>query len=401
MEKSTLKEDLLLATIGVILLAMCLWDGIGITFDSHLYLLGSSYLSEHGFSGIFTVPAFKAKPPLLSMLYALLQNNLSLIKLANLFFLAGTLLINFRLVNRLVTDTFFRRFTKALLSIATPFMLVHSFLWSEPFFIFILSLYYLFSYKSLVGPKKTWALYLLPLLGVMLIGLRHIGIVFTLVMSLYLLLHYRKFSKYQLIPVLLNMLLPVFALLAWHRGVLMHGGNAEGYNLTGGLDLFRNFVVYADVLRVWLLPPGLPLPEVLSVLAFIVYGIVAGLAIKQSYSSGKQHLVLLFVTSAASYAGFMLLKGDLLIDDNERYLAVIYAPLTLLLFYVISNRSLNATIDQKLIWVICVLWFCYPLARTAYNVNRWSQNGINTYKPETAPERILKEYQNPRQSQNL
>jgi hypothetical protein len=395
MENSTIREDLLLVTSGVVILAMCLWDGIGITFDSHLYLLGSSYLAEHGFSGIFTVPSFQAKPPLLSMLYAFLQNNLSLLKLANLLFLAGTLLVNFRLVNILISDSFFRRFTKALLSIATPFMLVHSFLWSEPFFIFILSLYYLLSYKALVCPKKTWVLYLLPLLGVMLVGLRHIGIVFTLVMSLYLLLHYRRFSKYQLIPVILNVLLPVFTLLVWHMGVLMHGGDAEGYNLIGELNLTRNFLLYADVLRVWLVPPGLPFSELLSVLAFIVYSVVAGLAIKQSYRSKEQYLVLLFVASAAGYAGLMLVKGDLLIDDNERYLAVIYAPLTLLLFYVISNWSLKATINRKLIWLICVLWFCYPLARTAYNVNRWSQNGTNNYKPETAPDRILKEYQNP------
>jgi hypothetical protein len=392
-QHSTLKEDLLFTAIGVIILAICLWDGIGITFDSHLYLLGSSYLQQHGFSDLFTVPAFRAKPPVLSALYALLQNNVLLIKLSNLLLLTGTLLVNFSLATILISDTFFRRFTKAMLATATPFMLVHSFLWSEPFFLFILSLYFLMSYKALLQTRKTSWLYLLPVLGLLLIGLRHIGVVYVLIGSLYLLLHYKRFSKTQLIPVVLNVVLPPLVLLWWHTSVLAHGGNAGEYNLIRNLDLVRNFLVYTDVLKVWLLPPGMPFPELLSVVVFIVYAVVAGLAVKQSYTSEVKHLVILFILASGGYAGLMLLKGDLLADDNERYLSVIYAPLTILLFYVISNWVAQTTINRKLVWLLFILWFSYPLVRTLYNVNRWAHNGINTYT--SVPAEILREYRNP------
>ncbi|MER2998047.1 hypothetical protein [Pontibacter populi] len=390
----TRTEDILFTLIGVLILAACLRDGIGITFDSYLYLLGGSYLLQNGFSDILAVPAFQAKPPVLSGLYALLQNDLWLIRISNLLFLGGSLWANFKFVNLLVGTTFFRRFIKALLATATPFMLVHSFLWSEPFFIFILSLYYLLSYQALAKPAITKQLYLLPLLGLLLVGLRHIGVVFAIVCSLYLLLHYKRFTKRQLIPVLLNVILPPLALLGWHVGVLVHGSDTEAYNLLKDLDLMRNFLVYADVLKVWLVPPGLPFPNVLAVLAFIIYGAVAVIAVKQSYSSELKHLVILFIVSATAYAGLMLFKGDLLVDDNERYLSVVYAPLTMLLFYVVSNWAVQTTINRNLIYLLLLLWFSYPLVRTLYNANRWAHNGINAYNPALAPPEIL-EYSNP------
>ncbi|MEJ8757838.1 hypothetical protein WG947_12565 [Pontibacter sp. H259] len=396
MQKSTLTEDLLFILTGLAILLVCLWDGIGITFDSYLYLLGSTYLQQHGLTDIFIVPAFRAKPPVLAILYALLQNNLWLIKLATLAFLAGTLWVNFRLATILISDTFFRRFAKALLATATPFMLVHSFLWSEPFFIFIFSLYGLCSYRALQKQVKTSQLYLLPLLGLLLIGLRHIGVVFVLGYSLYLLLHYRKFAVSARVPLMLNVLLPVLGLFAWHSSVLAHSSNAGGYDLLQGLDVWRNFMVYADVLKVWLLPPGLPFAGLLNIVVVIVYLAAAVLAIKQSYTSEKRHLVLLFILGAAAYGGLMLFKGDLLVSDNERYLAVIYAPLTLLLFYVISNLASHTTINRKLIYLAFILWFCYPLMRTLYNTSRWAQNGINYYNPETAPEEIKLHYRNPK-----
>jgi len=396
MQKNTLPEDLLLILTGLVILTVCLWNGIGITFDSYLYLLGSTYLQQHGFLDIFTVPAFRTKPPVLAILYALLQNNLWLIKLSNLAFLAGTLWVNFRLATIVISDTFFRRFTKALLATATPFMLVHSFLWSEPFFIFILSLYYLLSYLALQKQLKTGWLYLLPVLGLLLIGLRHIGVVFAVVCSVYLLLYWRKFSKAERLPLVLNVLLPPLGLVIWHSSVLASGGNAGSYNLIQDLDLFRNFIVYTDVLKAWLVPPGLPFAELLNVVAVIVYLVAAGLAIKQSYTSEVRHLVLLFILSAAAYAGLMLLKGDLLESDNERYLAVIYAPLTILLFYVISNWASHTTINRKLIYLAFILWFCYPLVRTLHNTKRWANTGINAYNSANAPEEIQLHYRNPK-----
>ncbi|NDK57191.1 hypothetical protein [Pontibacter fetidus] len=394
LQHNTLKEDLLLATVGVALLSVCLWDGIGITFDSHLYLLGSTYLQQHGFTDLFTVPAFRTKPPVLSALYALLQNNIQLIKLSNLLFLAGTLLVNFKLATILIDDLFFRRLTKAVLASATPFMLVHSFLWSEPFFLFVLSVYFLLSYHALLHTHKTAWLYVLPVLGLLLVGLRHIGVVYVLCSGVYVLMHYKYFSRKQLMPIILNVLLPVLALLWWHTQVVAHSGDAGEYNLIRNLNLQRNFLVYADVLKVWLAPPGLPFPEVLAIVAFIGYAIVAWLAVRQSYGSKARHLVLLFLLTSGGYAGLMLLKGDLLTDDNERYLSLVYAPLTILLFYVLQNRMV--TINRKLVWLFFIVWFAYPLARTLYNVNRWRQHGINTYNPAAAPKAIISEFKSPK-----
>ncbi len=362
--QSLLWEDLLCLAFSTGLLCLGMYSGIGYTYDSHWYLEGANFLNNHAWWALLEHRTFLAKPPLYPVLLFIIQNQGPWLGVVHVFFWLITLGLSLQLCNHCFPQKPPRLAAKCLLVFATPLYLVFMFWWSEPLFLCWGSLYYGLHFLYFRRPSPGL------LAGIILCGLgmlftRHIGIFFTGVSGLYLLFwSYQQTSLSKRGP-WLNASLGPFLFLAWHYAVIQKIQSLKILNYTLELDLVYNLHVMGQGFTQWIMPLPrtslhlLSIPVFLGLLLFLVYETFA-------HHHAKRWILSLLALSSLSYIGLMLLKGDLLPDDIERYLSLVYIQGAVLCMHRLSRQKLSFMYS----WLFA-LWLLYPALRTLKNLSFW------------------------------
>ena len=159
--------------LGLSLLAMGLliysvFPHIGSTYDSKLYInLADNLFSE----GLFQ-SGFGSKPPLFPIILSALRSDLTTISIGNILCWS----LSMHLINKTFMGRFKDRFYKycfaGVLLFSTPIVMVHNFIWTEPFYLlFISGLFYLMAHEHISNKNIMMAILLL-----LIVSLKHIGV---------------------------------------------------------------------------------------------------------------------------------------------------------------------------------------------------------------------------------
>lgn len=363
--KTHLSEDLLLLSMSTLFLCWGMYSGVQTTYDSFWYQEGAQFLQDHAWHRLFEHRTFLAKPPLYPVLLFLIHKQAAYLKWIHVFFWTCTVGLSFGLINRYLPDPSPRIGAKLLLVWATPLYLIHMFWWSEPLFLFWGSIYFGLHQIYFRRPGGT-ILGGIILCGLGLIFTRHIGIIFCGVSALYLLFRAGFSAKRTSWGLWLNLALGPLLFTAWHYAVIQKIRSFKILNYTLELDLPYNLWVMGQGFAQWFIPlpwaaeAYLNIPILLLVLVFLVY---------ETYTLYRARLwmLALLALNTWAYVGLMLLKGDLLPDDIERYLSLVYVPLMILLMYRLSQYK-----NTRLPVILLSIWMLYPALRALKNLYFWS-----------------------------
>lgn len=360
------KSDFALILLSAAILALCLWNGPIITFDSNLYLKGSQHLNQFGFNNLFSSGAFIAKPPLYPILLSLIGNNITIASCTNLLFHVLSIGLSFFLINQLVQDKTLRLVTKGLTSLGVPIILIHSFLLPEAIFMFLWNVHLVLVYLILKKPSNKLFL-LLTFSSILMLGLRHIGMILIVPSGLFLGYHFRN-SQHR-IGSILNLFLPLLVFFTWQVLLFREAGNLSRLDHFNGLDFLKNSYQVLLHFSRWFIPSTgvftLDLVATLVTVGCLGYLIRINISGKDSKDFSVFSILIVFV-----FLVFIALKGDLLLSDIERYLSLIYLPT---LFLCIPGlETLKDRLGAKAFNLLLILWMIYPITRLANNVILWS-----------------------------
>ena len=121
---------------GVLLAGYSCQCGLGVTFDSKAYIQIADDFINNGFLDGFNSYYLTAKPPLFPfvlMLFRWLDYKILYIVLYILILIAS-----YKLITRIIQSGSLRLIAWVLISVSTPLLLIHNYLWSEPLFIVFL-----------------------------------------------------------------------------------------------------------------------------------------------------------------------------------------------------------------------------------------------------------------------
>lgn len=345
---------------------LCLWNGPLITFDSDLYLKGSQHLSQFGFNNLFSSGAFRAKPPLYPILLSLAGSNITIATWTNLLFHILSIGLSFFLINQLVQEKNLRFATKSLTALGVPIILIHNFLLPEALFMFLWNVHLVLGYLILKKPSNKLFL-LLTFSSLLMLGLRHIGIILIIPSSLFLVYYFRN-NQFRIVSIL-NLALPLLVFVAWQFLLFKEAGNLSRLDHFKGLDIFNNaYQVLLHFTR-WFIPSSgvfiLDLVATLVTIGCLTYLVRINISDKESKAFSIFSVLVVFV-----FLVFIALKGDLLLSDIERYISLIYLPTMLLC--IPSLETLKDRLGARAFNLLLILWMIYPIGRLANNVILWS-----------------------------
>jgi hypothetical protein len=350
-----------------VLLFITWQEGLHQTYDSRMYLAGAEFLQKNGLQDLFSSPTFQAKPLLFPLILAVLHKNQVVIMALQWLSGIGSLIILFYLINQVVELHWLKVWSKSIYTISTPLLMVYVFLWTEPVFIFWLLLYFLLIWFYF---KKENPRFLFPavVLGVILVGLRHLGVVFVFTSSVYIVLFSTKKNLHPF-PVWLNMMIPLSFFIVWQFLVWQATKSWDRLDHSSGLDLARNFGILADALLIQFMP--LLLPEVINhVLAAVVMGLIIYILAHLKLATDPFFQLLLI--NIVIYFLVIVLKSDLVFSDAERYFTVLFGLGLLLIIRSLQHVFCSISEKKQLTFkYLIILWSIYPVIRIVKNVWMW------------------------------
>ncbi len=357
---------------GELLLLIALQSGLKFTSDSHLYLTGADHIISHGFNDLFKQPVFLAKPILYPLLLALLGKNLVLLKTSHLLIYAISFYLFNSIVKKLIENKFNRLLVNLMFVLSAAILMDHAFVWTESFFMtLLLADFYLLIH--FIEKKQVTTQILMLIIGVMMIGLRHVGIVFVMTISLGMMLSLQNIWKGRSFRVLAisHGLIPLFLFGWWQYQVYHVGKNTERLAHFEGLSVLQNVSILSDGFSIWFMPAILPssFRITFSVLLLILLFVLIG---KYLWKTKMRPFYQIVAFTMMSYVGLLLTKGDMIFSDNERYLSLVY-PFLMLFLFKIGEEVLNEKpkIKPHLLSASGVL-LLYHLIRVVKNVWFWS-----------------------------
>ena len=287
-------------------------------------------------------------------------------------FYACSLYLSFYLVNQIITDLSYRILLISTIALSAPLLLIYSFLLPEPIFMVIWYIHLIALFRMLKQTTVRWAATLL-ITSVLLIGIRHIGIVFVAISGSFLLYHLRK-STFRIWSIV-NFLVLLFLFLLWQFLLHNHVGHYERLDHFSGVDIIGNTIQVAIHFTKWFFPStgiiAIDLIISLITISCIVY--LVRLSITQSNSNVPFNYFL--ATLLLVFPVFIILKGDLIYSDIERYLSIIYFPLFLLINSGLQQFQSKFSLHKNIIVFTYAIWLLYPMARIVNNVLLWSGFG--------------------------
>ncbi len=351
-------------------------EGMAKTHDSFQYLkTAENLLSHYAFIQVDSQPyiAWALGFPFLLILF---EDSIFL----SLICILGIYVFYFDLIEKLFQKSLTKWWLILAFISATPIYLIHHFVWSEPpFLLFLMAIIWSFYYAK---ENKKW--FWFYLFAFFFTSMRNAGLYFVIgintgVILFYILPIYFKSNHksiqifYQnlyfkpLVYFSFSSILPIF--LWWFHAKIKTKGNFDTiYNLA--LRTFTEECLnYGDILSRWLFPPSIPLEIRITILAvliilFIIYFIKK---IKLENYKNTKFILFIFWITFVYLIGMLLSRAGMKIDA-ERFLAIIYPFLCILIGFILEKIKIN----EYLKYGIAFLWLVYPFLRTLKNIIFWN-----------------------------
>ncbi len=359
-------------------------EGIAKTHDSFQYLKTAENLVLHSdFIQLHSNPyiAWALGFPFLLIFF---KDSIFL----NLICILGTYIFYFDLIERLFQKPVTKWWLVLAFFSATPIYLIHHFVWSEPPFLFFLMGNIWAFYYSITNQK--W--FVFCVFGFLFCAMRNAGLYFVIGINSGIILFYllpflsksKSGSFFHKIgfenPILWKnpyfkplfyfsfaSILPIF--LWWlHAKIKTKGQFDTIYNLA--LRTFpEECLNYGDILSRWLFPPFVPLEIRISILLlflilFLIYFIRQ---IKFETSKNAKFILLIFWITFVYLIGMLFSRAGMKIDA-ERFLAIIYTFLCILIGFILDKTKIHGYLKYG----IAFLWLIYPFLRTLKNIVFWN-----------------------------
>ena len=366
-------------------------DGMAKTHDSFQYLkTAENLVLQHDFIRTESQPYIEWALgfPFLLILF---KDSIFL----NLLCILGIYIFYFDLIEKLVQKNILKWWLILAFISATPIYLIHHFVWSEaPFLLFLMAIIWIFYY--LINEEKNKNNYykkilLFCIFGFLFTSMRNAGLYFVIgidsgIIIFYLLpLFYKNkelklsvvYQSYYFKPLVyfsFSSILPIF--LWWFHAKIKTKGNFDTiYNLALR-TVSEEFLNYGDILSRWLFPPSISLEiRIFLFLLFIVcmffveIQITARFLKEKKWKIDKNTKFILFIFWIISFylVGMLLSRAGMKIDA-ERFLAIIYPFLCILIGFVLDKMKIN----NFLKYGIAFLGLVYPFLRTVKNIVFWN-----------------------------
>ncbi|WP_206986223.1 hypothetical protein [Hymenobacter telluris] len=262
-------------------------------------------------------------------------------------------------------ETAWKRCYPWVLALSTPWLMTAKFVWSETSFLLLFTAYAVGLYSYLTTKRKGWLL-AATAAGMLLPLQRTAGFFVLFGVALGLVVAYRRTLRAYALALALHFLLSVSGGLLWQVRVWRTGLDLPlvlSNPATAGGQAMSDF---GFMLVHWLLP--LPVPTAPITWGYLAGGaLVVAILVVGAAEIGKFGQVLLItagvyvVLHALSY---QLSRGSAGFHDSERYAAVFFGPVMLLLFGALRRTLGN---HPRLLHVLLLIWLLYPAARMIHN----------------------------------
>jgi hypothetical protein len=356
----------LVGALGVCTLIYAVWCGLGLTYDSYNYLSATRAIAEGRPMETQLGAKYVAQPPLFPAILSLWNGNLFFSKVFSIACYAVTLILSWKLID-IVLDSFsYKVVAYFYIFLSTPLLLVHSFLWSEPFFLLLIQLVIitLYFYRQ---TKKRSLFYGLIALSLLLCAQRNAGI--FIVSGIFIGLFLEASFFQNRIKIVGAFLISSVGFFFWN----LYGFSREGRGfLDAGYfqNVGGNILEYSRAIGVWFLPGSLNhyvlVAAGLFSLSFIIIIFFSG-----NYPSPSQFFLRVLITILVVYlAGFVVL-GKPVASDVERFLAGIFPVYSVVMFKGIERIQIKG--KKWLILPVAVI-LLYGVLRTGNNAKRWNQS---------------------------
>ncbi|NLR93216.1 hypothetical protein [Flammeovirga agarivorans] len=360
MNRMVVKDKLLIPILSIIVFSVLFFiavkTGLGIDYDSKIYIKGAEYIQSYGIISFLNEPSFAMWPPLEFVVISGIKSYSSLLLFQYLMVVISILYWNNFYSSFYEPDKLNQWVFALLLSTNVGLLLCAKFLWSESLFLFLVStiIYYVFKY---VKTQKVAYLFLIGLLSILL-PLQRISGLFIILSIIAVTIFF--LNNYRLI---LFESLGLFSFTGWFLITNAGLSRREGIELSFGLfsDVIFN---YFDVVQKNFFPSILPYP-VLGVLISCL--VLIPLFVK---AIGNIYIPTLFIwmtnTALIILSIFLKKAGN---DQQEimRFLTPIIPLLLILVLESISVLGVKWKIDRKLLILIPTLLSIYSFVRAIKN----------------------------------
>lgn len=280
------------------------------------------------------------------------------------------MLTNFLLLlyigQRTIPNTLMRMVWFMASFLGVSFLMVHVFLWSEPFFMVILFFMIIFSDQYLRKHRLPWLL-LLILFSNLLCLQRNAGIFFVAGFA-FSLAWFTTGKERILMPVIL-LVSGLISFMVWN---LWLPGYRAGIDLLSEQSFFNGFFfnlgTYLNTISAWFLPRQL---NVYIRIALLISGISILITGKPFSGIYRDPETVIFFIVIIYLTGISIL-GKIDAHESERYLAVIYPVALLPVVKRISSHWGRIKYSTRIfITILMLLWLSYITVRTVINAERW------------------------------
>ncbi len=353
---------------GYIMLYHAMGNGLVLTDDSFVYLEKANVFAEkRSFRALGFTTFFPFQSLQIYILYLLGEKWSIGIQLLNTACWTGTILTYYFLARRTFKQPAYAYIFLITLTFSTPLIMVHSFLWTEPLFILLVSLQILLI-REFILSKHYYLLIPLLLLSLLYCWQRKAGMVFSLAVIV-IMIH--LLTKNNRLKIILYSLITISILILYGLGGIIPNQIGELPDLS---SITINLHNYQSAISAWILPFPLNVWFRIFILVLIVSLIIVFF---RKIKSDVEQPVLKFVRSLVIiFVLYLVIRHffhRLHFHEADRFLAPIYPIFFFLIIFVIDRITL-LHFPKKLAYILLAvtsIWLAYPIVRSIKNADLW------------------------------
>lgn len=339
--------------------------GNSLTFDSYCYKEVAQNLAEsfrYSRQGTFIV----YWPPLYSFILSLAHPYMeTFILFFHWLCLTATLFI-WKELAKFYLGKRWAIYFALLLALSTPLLMLAVFVWTEMFFVLLLSLY-LFYTTKFIQDRKYSLLWYATFFAFLMMLQRNAGFFLFIGSSIGLLWSMRSFSRRKILYVLLHGLLSVSGFAVWNIYAIIIRDNLHvPGELLPVVSFGRNFLLTFTELGLNFVPAVIP-SFFTAVAGLLILSSIGGWIFRKR--AELPSLVFIFITVVFYLFVWVVIPADKY--NISRFLAVILPAFYLLFFVVMRYQFERYPKIQIPLGVCLLLWGVYSLLRVINNVVLW------------------------------
>lgn len=349
-------------------------NGMGMTFDSLNYLHASKTWQKEKKLVNHNQSNYVVQTPLFPIILSIFDTkNGIFISYFFSFCLIFTLILYFFWIDFIFDNYFIKIMTAFCISIGTPLYLVHHFLWSEPFFLLLLtinsfSFYVIISDKECFFSKKMLYFFFF-LSGFLLCLQRNTGIFFLFGELFFLIFMKRNELKKYFFLIFLTFL-SLSGWFFWTYFSVKDIGNTQQFFLVfmegAMIERLKSIDFLNKIIFNWLFPFNSFWLRFLFTSFFLIFLILFIIKNKIKITLSLQIMIFL-----SSFYVLILSSFPLQFSDAERYLSVIFPFFVIIFFYFLSIIIKKYAVLKTFLFIFLLLFISYNAIRTVKNVHFW------------------------------